>query len=1435
VADLYYIEEGYYDAGYFVYTADAAADVSSTSSIFAVAGKNQSIDLVAFSNATLTATLNTIKEGASAVTSNATLTATAGKIVDVNDPYTYTWDDLSSWGNYFIDQWAPKGVVVVSQFTLTGNITEVTGVDVFGSGAWTSESSLSITGERLAGLASAHSASFAQTAQASITIQGASDLAVAFTQASTISHIEGADLFALSEAAISIAVDRLRDNNIEASAAFSVAADVVRIKALSGDESAEFSFSATADRSRLFASSQEAAFSLTADVSEIVQLAAAVTSNSTLEAAVGKIVDASSTLNAEVSVIAAIDGTLEGASQLSSAFTQTATISHIHGADLSAFSDASVSIAAAVTRTAISTQESTFTQTADNSRTRNVESSQSSEFTLIADNARTRNAQSSQSSAFTQTSAVDNRTRDQVGALTSAFTITATISHIRGADLTAFSESQVTTEAVVTRSAVSDQASAFALAATIDNRQRDQSASMACAVTVTATISHIEGADLVCESFATLTCEASDLDLALAALTSTASLSATASTTKGITQNLSVVATIFARPKRGITWVNANGVSLPTGGTGAGGAVINNSVFKYGSGSLEIPAGTTSGIVAALDANDHTIAEGASTYSISFWFRRAGSITAQTNIVHIGSSTYNLKFNVRSQGIAFTITRPGFADASFYHNENLASVFQENQWHFVELAAVQGNGVTQSSSKRYFALYINGTGYGVASFGAISSTSEFGIPVSNNQVFISGTAATTIYIDDYQYRVGAYYGTSVPTAQVTATSSTRTLLNLNGDFADTRFTTTFIVPVEPIYVRSAVTANVEKFKFVFAEASLASAFTQTSEVSRIKFLSADLSSAFAQTLDANRIRETASQQASEFTQSTEAVKTASIASALDSQAAFTATISHIHGADLVAFSDATMTATATAIKPFDSALASAFAQTADADRFRDFISAVNSEFTQTALAVKTADAASAVSSEFALTADNTRVRFADTALASEFTTAATAEANKPFDSNLTANTSVSATAVYTADADIATEAIAINLVAVVRIAGLLLDGTVTTALTARLDGTLEAASSVSSEFTQAAVNDTLRGFDSSISSAVSVSTTALRTQQLESAVSSSTSVVANATTANDIVLGLSSAAAVNADAAKLNGLNSELSVTATQTAAAKLISSLTGAFTSQVEQTASAVKTSDIESDIASAFAVTCAISHIEGADIVAEGFATLTVVVEAGKFGASNQSAAFTQTADAARFRGIDSGLSSQFDLSAGINEIVQLASAVNANTAVSADVAKTVSVFADQSAVFAVTATISHIEGADIVAEGFATLVAEGEVFASGAMSATSAVNFTATANKLRGFNANLAASTSLNANVSKFAGGLGTLQARATFQANAGRLGVATATITSAMTFVANVREIDLDSVNQVVYIIPREVWTYTIAQEIWTRTIPAETRIYTIKEE
>jgi hypothetical protein len=93
-------------------------------------------------------------------------------------------------------------------------------------------------------------------------------------------------------------------------------------------------------------------------------------------------------------------------------------------------------------------------------------------------------------------------------------------------------------------------------------------------------------------------------------------------------------------------------------------------------------------------------------------------------------------------------------------------------------------------------------------------------------------------------------------------------------------------------------------------------------------------------------------------------------------------------------------------------------------------------------------------------------------------------------------------------------------------------------------------------------------------------------------------------------------------------------------------------------------------------------------------------------------------------------------------------------------------------------------------------------------------------------------LAASTSLNANVSKLPGGQATLQAQATIQANAGRLGVATATITSAITLVAVVREIDLDSVNQVVYIIPREVWTYTIAEEIWTRTIPAETRIYTI---
>jgi hypothetical protein len=247
-----------------------------------------------------------------------------------------------------------------------------------------------VAGVQILGQAQISASASTSTAAGRIN-QFAIALTATFTQSGTISHIEGADLFAFSNAQLEAAVRRIRDNNITASAVFSVATDTTRIRNTAGDDSAQFSFTATTVRSRDYASSQSAAFSLAANTFRIKSLA----------------------------------GTIN------SAVTVACTISHIEGADLVAFANAAVSTDVVVTKSISSTQTATFTQDTNNSRLRDHSASQSAAF------------------AFSAT--IDNRTRDQSSAVAGAFAITAIISHTKNFNLTGIASGEFTSSTVGNR------------------------------------------------------------------------------------------------------------------------------------------------------------------------------------------------------------------------------------------------------------------------------------------------------------------------------------------------------------------------------------------------------------------------------------------------------------------------------------------------------------------------------------------------------------------------------------------------------------------------------------------------------------------------------------------------------------------------------------------------------------------------------------------------------------------------------------------------------------------------------------------------------------------------------------------------------------------------------------------------------------------------
>ena len=316
------------------------------------------------------------------------------------------------------------------------------------------------------------------------------------------------------------------------------------------------------------------------------------------------------------------------------------------------------------------------------------------------------------------------------------------------------------------------------------------------------------------------------------------------------------------------------------------------------------------------------------------------------------------------------------------------------------------------------------------------------------------------------------------------------------------------------------------------------------------------------------------------------------------------------------------------------------------------------------------------------------------------------------------------------------------------------------------------------------------------------------------AVSTVTAVIDNRTRSQTANLTTASTLAV--EITKFSGPTLFVTSAFTQTANNIRSRPFDSALSSVATQTAQGRVTRTTTLALSSAATISCVISHIEGADIVANNFATLTADADAGKFANAALTTAFTQTATIKRTSDVISNQSSAVTFTAAIDN-------------------RTRSQSASLSTAVAVTCTISHIEGADLVAFSASAVTITITKITRTTITATSAANLTASATKFRAFNANLAVSTSLIANAAKFSGTAVTLQASSSFSSNAGRLAVASAAITSAMTFVVTAKEINLDSLSQVIYRIPAEVFSYTIQQEVWLRTIDEETRIYTVKEE
>ena len=283
----------------------------------------------------------------------------------------------------------PQNVSSEFNFDATTTIIEPAGEIVEASGSWTADTSVVATANKLLAVELNLSTEFNATIEVDKIISGSIDLTAdfdltasvglivnsacgienpsevtvigsvirgaqvelssEFTQTATISHIEGADLFAFAEAQLAIEVRRLRDNNIETSAVFDIGTDAVRtvfIAAAADSQTASvidaslsrgletavtavFSSTIQAAKTGSLSSNLSADTAVSADADAVRSLALAMSSQVVLAVEATSTVSLESTVDSQTTVTADLNQIKQGSADLANAFTPSLEASAI--------------------------------------------------------------------------------------------------------------------------------------------------------------------------------------------------------------------------------------------------------------------------------------------------------------------------------------------------------------------------------------------------------------------------------------------------------------------------------------------------------------------------------------------------------------------------------------------------------------------------------------------------------------------------------------------------------------------------------------------------------------------------------------------------------------------------------------------------------------------------------------------------------------------------------------------------------------------------------------------------------------------------------------------------------------------------------------------------------------------------------------------------
>lgn len=534
------------------------------------------------------------------------------------------------------------------------------------------------------------------------------------------------------------------------------------------------------------------------------------------------------------------------------------------------------------------------------------------------------------------------------------------------------------------------------------------------------------------------------------------------------------------------------------------------------------------------------------------------------------------------------------------------------------------------------------------------------------------------------------------------------------------------------------------------------------------------------------------------------------------------------------YANTLLTANVDAIKLVETSTAftSAFTQSVTGEALRGLVSSVSSSAALTGQVNVVTDTSLSANINATQSTVGSITRTTSSSISSDFAQTVIGNVSKEFASSVASEFAQTVIPVKSVDAIISAESIATELTAVAKIGDFLV--TCESVATLSIDPVIIASgsSNIALEVIADVVGNYVIDNNVILADNFIVAAEVQRNRYVSAALVTQATVEAIPILVSVNAIDVDSYFTLNGSAMRLRGVSSTQSMSAIVNAEIQITKEFYCDLAADTAFNASVNATLAADVALISNASLNVIISHIEGADIVVDSFATMTIDADAGKFGVADLTSAFTQTTLNRRVRFAGLTVNAVSSVNAQINEIVPLQAVLSSVTSQTAQAKRTASATVAIASSAGLTCIISHIEGADIVAGSFAAVTANVRNLKGLRSAVTTIAIMTATINEIVQLASVLQSTSTVDVTATIAQNGQAAIVSEVTLEITATTVKQGSAAFNSAMTFVANVMEIDIDSINQTVYIIPADNRTWKISKEIWSRNIAEETREYII---